>query len=127
MQDSCPSYVTSQSYAQPQPIRWASVLQGRVSVGEGLAAVQALLGNSQNMGGLSTLFRIQSTALYGLLGIKLTPSQPEPVQQLNVDLQLQRVEKVFCFVRVLKERKKKNNPKPPVLRIKQQQANNSHS
>jgi len=66
------------------------VVQGRVGTREGLAAVQALLHNSENIIGLSTLFQpqIQSTALYELLWRKLTPSQPDPAEQLNTGLQL---------------------------------------
>lgn len=75
----------------------------------GLAAAQALLSKSKNIGALSTPFQpwMQSTALCALLWRKFTPSQPDPVQQLNVGLHLWRLKKCFTFLL-----EKKTTPKP---------------
>jgi len=65
------------------PLLTYSLVGHRVRNREDLDAVQKLFSTGQNTGLLSTLLwsQIQSTAPYGLLWTKLTPSHPVPVQQ----------------------------------------------
>ena len=73
---SCPSCVPSNLSPTPSLLAF-----GEEGWKDGLDAVSALLCSSQNTGVLSTHFQpqIQSTALWGLLWGKLTPSQPDSI------------------------------------------------
>lgn len=71
---SCPGFNPSQNLVLPQSTPWWGSLRGR----KGLDSMKGPLGKNQNIPELSTVFwsQIQNTAVYQLLWLKLTLSQP---------------------------------------------------